>query len=99
MVAIALSIASGFIFIIGSKLISNLPDVCVVVIIPAIYTQHKLLWFVLTLTDCSASKSHGSVAVAVRSFRYAGLDGPLSTLFSFKYDYQLFVVCCLLTLL
>jgi len=60
-VAIALSIASGFIFIIGSKLTSNLPDVCIVIIIPAIYTQHKLLWFVLTLSLIAQLVNHMEV--------------------------------------
>jgi len=61
MVAIALSIASGFIFIIGSKLTSNLPDICIVIIIPAIYTQHKLLWFVLTLSLIAQLVNHMEV--------------------------------------
>lgn len=60
-VAIALSIASGFIFIIGSKLTSNLPDICIVIIIPAIYTQHKLLWFVLTLSLIAQLVNHMEV--------------------------------------
>ena len=60
-VAIALSIASGFIFIIGSKLTSNLPDVCIVIIIPAMYTQHKLLWFVLTLSLIAQLVNHMEV--------------------------------------
>ena len=61
MVAIALSIASGFIFISGSKLTCNLPDVCVVIIIPAIYTRHKLLWVVLTLSLIAQSVNNMEV--------------------------------------